>query len=127
MQPEFIVNLGELTHFSIFLYRVSIIEPGPVLSGFNEKSMDNYSNLNANHNTDKLTNDMVDVFVEKSRSRFATMGQRPEEIAAYVLEAIESPRPQLRYQPNKLYSTAIGQKLTDSLHQNTPEALQTCP
>lgn len=73
---------------------------------------------------DSLTREMVDTFVEKGKSRFATMGQRPEEIASYVLEAIESTEPRLRYHTNKLYSTAIEQKLNDSLGQNLLDAFK---
>ena len=75
-------------------------------------------NLPENGNGDQLTKEMVDTFLEKGRSRYATMGQTPAEIASYVLEAIESPHPQLRYHTNKLYSTAIDQKFNEPLYRN---------
>lgn len=110
--------------FKRFGLKVSIIEPGPVVSRFAEKLLENSQCFPDPGSNDSLTREMVDTFVEKGKSRFATMGQRPEEIASYVLEAIESTEPRLRYHTNKLYSTAIEQKLNDSLGQNLLDAFK---
>ena len=102
---------------------MSIIEPGPVISNFVEKVMANSQSLSETGTKDKLTKEMIDTFMEKGQSRYATMGQTAEEVAAYVLKAIESPDPQLRYQTNILYSAAIEQKLNNPPHRNSFDAM----
>jgi len=106
-----------------FGLKVSIIEPGPVVSNFVEKVIANSPDLSEDGNTDQLTKEMMDTFTEKGRSRYATMGQTPAEIASYVLEAIESPQPMLRYHTNKLYSIAIEHKLNEAPYRSPLERL----
>eukprot|EP00112_Aurelia_sp_Birch-Aquarium-sp1_P018746 Seg4521.1 transcript_id=Seg4521.1/GoldUCD/mRNA.D3Y31 product="Retinol dehydrogenase 8" protein_id=Seg4521.1/GoldUCD/D3Y31 len=102
---------AECVQFGI---KVSLIEPGPVLTSF----VENVKNSNAPSaqdlaKVDNETQELIKTFMEKSVARFSTMGQSAEQVAECILEAINSPQPNLRYQTNKLYSTAIQQKLTD--------------
>ena len=80
--------------------------------------MENVKNSNAPTaedlaKVDNETQELIKTFMEKSVARFSTMGQSAEQVAECIVEAIDSPQPNLRYQINKLYSTAIQQKLTD--------------
>ena len=110
------------------IHRVSLIEPGPVLSSF----VENVKNSNASSHedlakVDNETQELIKTFMEKSAARFSTMGQSAEQVATCISEAINSPQPNLRYQTNKLYSTAIQEKLMDPTGNRVLEYVQkTC-
>ena len=62
---------------------------------------------------DEKTKQLLKTVKEKASSTVAAMAQKPEDVAGYIMQAITSSNPQFRYQTNKLYSTAIQQKLID--------------
>ena len=107
-----------------FFFRVSIIEPGPVKTNFIESVTENSSQLCQLTNIDQETKETMNLFIDKSNARIITMGQTPEHIAEYVFRAVTGSYQQLRYQTNKVYSTAIEQKLNDHTGGNSYDIIQ---
>ncbi|WP_024793597.1 SDR family oxidoreductase [Tomitella biformata] len=86
---------------------VSVIEPGPVNTGFTAnvrrveaQSEDGYAELSA-------------AYEDRLRGLFSG-GQTPEEVAAVVVEAAMSASPHLRYQSSLAASAMAARKLVDT-------------
>ncbi len=98
-----------LTLYHIF-HRVSIIEPGPVTTNFDEHIEPDDSNI---ENVDEETQKLVQKVAENTANSSTTMSQTPEDVAKHILKAIKSAEPKVRYLTNNIYSTAVQRKLAD--------------
>lgn len=86
---------------------VSLIEPGPVRTGFSANARrperpqgDGYAQMAAAY--------------EDALHGLFTGGQSPEEVAEVIVEAAMSPKPHLRYQSSPAASAMAAQKIVDT-------------
>ncbi|XP_060539474.1 retinol dehydrogenase 8-like isoform X2 [Pantherophis guttatus] len=96
-----------------FGIRISLIEPGPVLSEFEKKLYEEAASKDLS-GVDKETLDIFhNFYLTYSKEVFTALGQSPEEVAEHVLKVITSENPPLRYQTNSFYTPITTLKHAD--------------
>ncbi|XP_026535328.1 retinol dehydrogenase 8-like isoform X2 [Notechis scutatus] len=96
-----------------FGIRISLIEPGPVLSEFERKLYEEAASMDLS-GVDKETLDIFhNFYLAYSKEVFTALGQTPEEVAEHVLKVITSENPPLRYQTNSFYTPITTLKHAD--------------
>ncbi|XP_058029909.1 retinol dehydrogenase 8-like [Ahaetulla prasina] len=96
-----------------FGIRISLIEPGPVLSEFERKLYEEAASMDVS-GVDKETLDIFyNFYLAYSKEVFTALGQTPEEVAEHVLKVITSENPPLRYQTNSFYTPITTLKHAD--------------
>uniref|UniRef100_A0A8C6XEE9 Retinol dehydrogenase 8-like n=1 Tax=Naja naja TaxID=35670 RepID=A0A8C6XEE9_NAJNA len=96
-----------------FGIRISLIEPGPVLSEFERKLYEEAASMDLS-GVDKETLDIFhNFYLAYSKEVFTALGQSPEEVAEHVLKVITSENPPLRYQTNSFYTPITTLKHAD--------------
>lgn len=94
-----------------FGIRVSLIEPGPVNTGFVGAVATRMAA--AGTVVDAAYEPLVTAYREATREVFASRGQTPEAVAAVVVRAATDAEPHLRYPTSELMAGIIGQKYVD--------------
>ncbi|XP_061495535.1 retinol dehydrogenase 8-like isoform X3 [Rhineura floridana] len=93
--------------------RISLIEPGPVITEFERKLYEDVANMDLSA-VDKETLDMFQGFyMTYSKEVFTALGQSPEEVAEHAMKVITSEKPPFRYQTNSLYTPITTLKHAD--------------
>ena len=92
-----------------FGVHLSLIEPGPVRTGFFTAMYEASSAPDAASPYAALQR----AYEEASASRLAAGGQPPEELGALLLDISRAEKPQLRYQSSAMVTAWAGQKLVD--------------
>ena len=92
-------------------FSVSLIEPGPVATEFGgsvvSKGIDGLEN--GDEETKGLINKVIQAF-HKSRSE---NGQTGDDVAKYILQAIEDEKPHLHYITSKTFEEGMKRKYVD--------------
>ncbi|XP_012789967.2 retinol dehydrogenase 8 [Sorex araneus] len=100
----------QLLQFNI---HVSLVEPGPVSTGFEGKILEQAASTeNLDTDPDTLCS-FRDCYLPASRELFSSVGQKPQDVAQVIVKVIGSARPPLRRQTNARYRPLIALKAVD--------------
>ncbi|XP_054859881.1 retinol dehydrogenase 8-like [Eublepharis macularius] len=96
-----------------FGINISLIEPGPVTTEFEQKLYKEAANIDLSA-VDKETLDLFQgLYLTYSKDVFTALGQSPEEVAEHIMKVITSEKPPFRYQTNSLYTPITTLKHAD--------------
>ncbi|XP_057314941.1 retinol dehydrogenase 8-like [Hydractinia symbiolongicarpus] len=89
-----------------FCINLTLVEPGPVFTHFDQKSVDKM----ADKDIDSTTKKLFETFMQKNNDSYQTMGQTPEEVAVQIRQLIEHGKSeQLCHYTNPIYTNALSQ------------------
>lgn len=115
----------ELTFFAwLFFYRISLVEPGPVVTSFisNLKGMASKVDLST---ADQKSIKLMQSVIARMTDLTASCGQKSEEIADTIKEILLSSKPHIRYLTNKHYGIEEAtSKLSDLTGDKLVEVLE---
>ncbi|XP_030051156.1 retinol dehydrogenase 8 [Microcaecilia unicolor] len=100
----------QLLQFNIF---VSMVEPGPVNTGFEVKLMEEVSWSDFPGTDTETLRCFKETYLPAAREIFATIGQSPETVAKVTADLISMERPDFRRQTNPLYTPLTALKYAD--------------
>ncbi|KAL2090021.1 hypothetical protein ACEWY4_014709 [Coilia grayii] len=96
-----------------FNLKITLIEPGPVITEFERKVFKEASNLDLSK-TDKVTADMfTNIYLKNYSQMFESLGQTPEDVAEHTHKIITMKNPPFRHQTNTLYTPMASLKSAD--------------
>ncbi|KAM9797350.1 retinol dehydrogenase 8 isoform 1-T1 [Syngnathus typhle] len=96
-----------------FNLNISLIEPGPVITEFEQKVYDEGLKTNLS-NADAVTADMfTNIYLKNYKQIFETLGQTAEDVAEHTLRIMTSDNPPFRHQTNMLYTPMTTLKYAD--------------
>ncbi|MBN3324200.1 RDH8 dehydrogenase, partial [Atractosteus spatula] len=96
-----------------FNIRMSLIEPGPVITEFEKKVYEEADGMDLAGTDEETARIFRQVYLPYSRKIFAALGQTPEEIAEQTLQVITADSPPFRLQTNRLYTPLTALKHAD--------------
>ncbi|XP_025944499.1 retinol dehydrogenase 8 [Apteryx rowi] len=100
----------QLLQFDVF---VSMVEPGPVNTDFEQKLLEEASRRECAGADAATVRYFRDVYLPASRDIFAALGQSPEAVAEAVARVVGAQRPAFRMQTNRLYTPLVALKYAD--------------
>nr|KAF6297710.1 retinol dehydrogenase 8 [Pipistrellus kuhlii] len=100
----------QLLQFNIF---ISLVEPGPVGTAFEEKLLEQVSAAQFPGADPDTLHYFRDLYLPASRELFRSLGQSPQDVAQAIVKVISSARPPLRLQTNARYSALTALKAAD--------------
>ena len=109
---------------TLFIRRISLVEPGPVVTSFstNLKGMASKVDLST---ADKKSKELMGAVIARMTDMASTMGQRSQEIADTILEILLCDKPHVRYLTNKRYGVdEANAKLSDLTGDKLVEVLE---
>lgn len=98
----------------VYIFRLSIIESGPVSTSFPSRMLDIDSADDGFEGVDEETKQLLSNVIEKQKSALPNISQSPDEIARFIMDVLHEDNPHLRYQTSKTLATAVADKLHDS-------------
>ncbi|XP_051011738.1 retinol dehydrogenase 8 [Acomys russatus] len=113
----------QLRQFNIF---ISMVEPGPVTTEFEEKLLAQVSNTEFPDTDPDTLGYFRDLYLPASGELFRSVGQSPRDVAQVIAKVIGSPKPPLRRQTNHRYRPLTALKAIDpsgSLYVRTTHRL----
>ncbi|XP_017309850.1 retinol dehydrogenase 8 [Ictalurus punctatus] len=96
-----------------FNIKMTLVEPGPVLTEFERKVYEDAQNMDLSGTDDETARIFREIYLPYSGKVFSSLGQRPEEVAEQILELIVSKDPPFRHQTNRLYTPMTAMKHAD--------------
>ncbi|XP_055649202.1 LOW QUALITY PROTEIN: retinol dehydrogenase 8 [Falco peregrinus] len=100
----------QLLQFNIF---VSMVEPGPVNTDFEQKLMEEVSRSQFPGTDPATLRYFKEVYLPAAHQIFATLGQSPDAVAEAIVAVIAARRPAFRTQTNRLYTPLVALKYAD--------------
>ncbi|XP_019350724.1 retinol dehydrogenase 8 isoform X3 [Alligator mississippiensis] len=100
----------QLLHFNI---HVSLVEPGPVHTAFEQQLLDEASHRDFPDTDPTTLGAFRDAYVPATRRLFAALGQSPEDVVEAVVRVLGAARPPLRTQTNRGYKVLVALKRVD--------------
>uniref|UniRef100_G1PZH5 Ketoreductase domain-containing protein n=1 Tax=Myotis lucifugus TaxID=59463 RepID=G1PZH5_MYOLU len=100
----------QLLQFNIF---ISLVEPGPVGTAFEEKLLEQVSTAQFPGADPDTLRYFRDLYLPASRELFRCLGQSPQDVAQAIVKVIGSTRPPLRRQTNARYCALTALKAVD--------------
>ncbi|XP_006875217.1 PREDICTED: retinol dehydrogenase 8 [Chrysochloris asiatica] len=100
----------QLLKFNIF---ISLVEPGPVTTDFEEKLLQQVSKAEFPGTDADTLSYFRDFYLPASRELFRSVGQSPQDVAQAIVKVISSARPPLRRQTNARYTLLTTLKAAD--------------
>lgn len=100
----------ELAQFNI---NVSVIEPGPISTHFSATVAS--KEMSGLETSDEETKELMKKTIEtlKGSGQMKGVGQTAEEVAEYIMQAMEAEKPHLRYITNKPFEEILKKKFVD--------------
>ncbi|KAF7690977.1 retinol dehydrogenase 8 isoform X4 [Silurus meridionalis] len=96
-----------------FNIKMSLVEPGPVLTEFERKVYEEAKNMDLSETDDETARIFRELYLPYSEKVFSSLGQSPEEVAEQTLQLIVSKDPPFRHQTNHLYTPMTSMKHAD--------------
>ncbi|XP_022595184.1 retinol dehydrogenase 8-like isoform X1 [Seriola dumerili] len=96
-----------------FNIKTTLVEPGPVVTEFERKLYEDAEKMDLSGTDEETAKIFREVYLPYSRKVFASLGQRPEEVAEQTVEVITAKQPPLRHQTNRLYMPMTALKHAD--------------
>ncbi|XP_063071172.1 retinol dehydrogenase 8 [Engraulis encrasicolus] len=97
-----------------FNVRVTLMEPGPVLTEFERKLYEEVSQMDMAGTDQETARIFQEIYLPYSMQIFSALAQTPEEIAQQTFEVIVSEDPPFRHQTNRLYMPLTAMRKADS-------------
>lgn len=107
-----------------FSQRISLVEPGPVVTSFVSNLIDMASQVDLS-TADKKSVELMQSMQSRMTDLAANVGQKAEEIAKTIKEILTSEQPHIRYLTNKLFGVEeVNSKLSDLTGDKLVEVLE---
>ncbi|KAM6219923.1 retinol dehydrogenase 8 [Rhynchocyon petersi] len=100
----------QLLQFNVF---VSLVEPGPVITDFEGKLLEQVSKAEFPGTDADTLSYFRDLYLPASRELFQSVGQSPQDVAQAIVKVIGSSKPPLRRQTNIRYTPLTALKAAD--------------
>ncbi|XP_006021923.1 retinol dehydrogenase 8-like [Alligator sinensis] len=96
-----------------FKLRVSLIEPGPVITEFEKKVYEDGMKMDLSAADEETARMFADVYLKNYNQIFQSLGQSAEEVAEHTVKIILTENPPFRHQTNTLYTPVTTLKYAD--------------
>ena len=107
------------------LFRSTIIEPGPITTGFAVKAKEVREDIDIS-STDDQTKSLLTTYLQSYYHFYKTVSESPSDVAEAVKKALLLKKPHLRYQTNKKYRQQdIATKVADTTGDKIVKLLDT--
>ncbi|XP_019357167.1 PREDICTED: coiled-coil domain-containing protein 18 isoform X4 [Gavialis gangeticus] len=96
-----------------FKLRLSLIEPGPVITEFEKKVYEDGMKMDLSAADEETAHMFTDVYLKNYNQIFQSLGQSAEEVAEHTVKIILAENPPFRHQTNTLYTPVTTLKYAD--------------
>ncbi|XP_060797977.1 retinol dehydrogenase 8 [Neoarius graeffei] len=96
-----------------FNIKMTLVEPGPVLTEFERKVYEDAQNMDLSTTDDETARIFREIYLPYSEKVFSSHSQSPEEVAEQTFQLIVSKDPPFRHQTNRLYTPMTTMKHAD--------------
>ncbi|XP_033372310.1 retinol dehydrogenase 8-like [Parus major] len=96
-----------------FFNRLSLIEPGPVITEFERKVFEDGMKMDLSAADEETAEMFTNIYLKNYKQIFQSLGQSAEDVAEHTVKIILAENPPFRHQTNTLYTPMTTLKYAD--------------